>query len=519
MIGEEEMVEEKRTIRLKVFRFNPVVDSEPRYETYETSWLPSLTVSMALDQINRDHRANIAFRKGCREATCGACCITVDGFPELACRGIVKDGDFIDPIQGFEVIKDLVVDRTKSTSDAFRKIKYGREGQPIGFVPAKAEEIEVSRKLTICIDCHGCNSICPPMLYTSEKFIGPMYMLNIVRSMFNPLEDYDRVTQAVDVGLYNCTLCRHCTIVCPKNIDVADGIILARRRAVEKGIISDGVKEVFENITKTDSFSGVSVDERASWAKGLNLPKKGDILLFASCHYTATEETRNILKVATVILQSLGLDVAYLHEEEPCCGAPLYLYGYEKEFGEKARKTKETLDKQGVDEILTLSPICTYAFRELYPKYAKNFDLNVKTFIEVFAEKLKAGDVKLNSVGKKAVVYHDSSHLAKFLGIVDEPRQILGSIPGVKTVEPRYYHGINAISDGYMAADKDVGLEIAKKRLEQLLDTGVNTVVTTGASDLEWLRKAAQSLGRKDVEVIDLIELIGRSIKEVRQNF
>jgi len=331
--------------------------------------------------------------------------------------------------------------------------------------------------------------------------------------MFNPLDEYDRVAQTVESGLYQCTLCGHCTATCPKNINVVEGIILTRQRTAEKGMVPDSVKKVYENIMKTDNLHGTSKDHLAAWAKGLNIPKKGNILLFASCYYTATEEARSVLKVAMGILKNLRYKAGYLGREEPCCGVPLYLYGYIKEFKEKAAETNKTFVKHGVNEIVTLSPMCAYAFKELYPKYVKNFKIKTKTFIEVFVDKLKAGAVRLNGIREKAVVYHDSNYLAKFLGIVEEPRLILRSIPGLKIVEPGYNYGVNAISDGYMGADEDVHLKIAQKRLEQLLGTGVNTVVTADASDLIWLRKAAQSLGRKDVEIIDLIELLGKSIK------
>mgnify|MGYP001108505341 CR=1 FL=1 len=501
--------DEKKSIKLTIFRFNPEVDRGPRYETYETEWLPSINAHIALTHINLQSRANIGFRKGCREATCGTCTISVNGIPALACSVLLGDGDVLEPLKGYPVIRDLVIGRTSQTIDAFKKIKYGREGKPIGFVPAKAEDISISRELTICVDCHGCNSICPPMLETPERFIGPMYLVNLIRSMFNPMEDYDRASQAVDMGLYNCTMCGACTSSCPKNIDITEGLILARQRCVEKNVIPDEVKRIRSNILESDSLYGIDRAERAFWAKELKIPKSGETLFFASCHYTATQEGRNVLAIAVNLLRKVGIDVCYLGDEEYCCGAPLHFYGFQKEFEEKVRKTNNLLKAKEVGEIITPSGTCAYTFKELFPKYTNDFNIRVRTVMEVVLEKIKSGKISLKSIGSKKVVFHDPASLSRLLGMVKEPRECLRGIPNVNLVEPKYYFGVNTMSDGDMSVDKLVSSKIAEVRLQQLLAVNPDVIVTASATDLQRLRKAAQFIGETKVRIVDLIEFIG----------
>jgi len=501
--------DEKKSIKLTIFRFNPGVDREPRYETYETEWLPSINAHIALTNINLHHRANIAFRKGCREATCGTCAISVNGIPALACSVLISDGDVLEPLKGYPVIRDLVIDRTSQTIDAFKKIKYGREGKPIGFVPAKAKDISVSRKLTICIDCHGCNSICPPMLETPERFIGPMYLVNLIRSMFNPMENYDRASQAVDMGLYSCNVCGACTFSCPKYIDISEGFILARQRCVEKNIIPDEVKKIRSNILESNSPYGTDRVERASWAKELKIPKSGERLFFASCYYTATQEGRNILTVAINLLKKVGIDVSYLGDEEDCCGAPLYFYGFRREFEEKVRETNNLLKAKEVREIVTPSATCAYTLKKLYPKYTSDFNIRVRTVIEVILEKIKSGAISLKSMGSKKVVFHDPASLSRLLGMVKEPRECLSNIPEVVIVEAKYYFGVNTMSDGDMSADRLVSSKIAEVRLQQLLAVNPDIIVTSSATDLQRLKKAAQLRGETKVRIVDLIEFVG----------
>ncbi len=504
---------EKKTVTLKVFRFNPETDKESRYETYSAEWVPSLTAHMALTYANRHSRANIAFRRGCREATCGACAISVNGVPELACRVLLHDGDVLEPLQGYPVIRDLVIDITRQTIEKFKKIKYGREGKPIGFISVKPEAMSVSSRLTMCIDCHGCNSVCPPQLETPEMFIGPMYLVNIVRSMFNPLEEYDRVSQAVDMGLYNCTLCRACTISCPKDVDVAESIILAREQAVQADVIPDEVRTIRQNILKTDSVSAVDKKERASWAADLAIPKSGKTLFFASCEYSSTEEGRKVLGLTAELLKKAGVSLSYLYEEEPCCGGPLYFYGFNKEFKSKAVKTGEMLKAKGIEEIITPGALCAYTFKELYSNHMGDFNIRVRTVLEVILEKIRAKEIRPKAVASKKVVFHDPAFLSRFLGVFEEPREILSSIPGVSVLEPKYYFGVNTMGDGHLAVNDEMSSKIAQARLKQLTDCGAETIITASASDSDSLKRAAIAVGNRDIEIVDIVEFLARALE------
>ncbi|MFC1957206.1 2Fe-2S iron-sulfur cluster-binding protein [Chloroflexota bacterium] len=502
-----------KTVKLTVLRFNPETDKEPRYETYETEWVPTLTAHMALTYINKHSRANIAFRRGCKESTCGACAISANGVPALACRMLVRDGDVLEPLKGYPLIRDLVIDRTGLTTKMFRKTRYGREGEPIGFIAAKPEQISVSRGLTICIDCHGCNSICPPLLETPEEFVGPMYLVNIIRSMFNPLEEYDRVTQAVDMGLYNCTMCQACTFSCPKEIGISESIILARQRAVRADVIPAEVRKIRRNILEKGSVSGISNEKRTSWVADSGITKSGKTLFFASCEYSATEEGRRVLTLAMELLKKAGISLSYLYEEEPCCGGPLYFYGFDEDFKQKAVNTHKTLVDKGVEEIITHSALCAYTFKELYPEYIDDFNIRTKTVFEIILEKIKSGEIHLKTSGSQKVVFHDPPFLSRFLGIVEEPREILANIPGVMVVEPRYYWGFNTMGDGNMGVNKRISSKIARARLKQLAASGAGTIVTASVSDLYGLKRAAKTLGNQDIEIVDIIEFVARALE------
>ena len=71
---------------IKLFRFNPDTDREPRYDTFCKQFPYGTTVLEALLNIQETEDDSLAFRYSCRSAVCGSCGMLVNGAPVLACR-------------------------------------------------------------------------------------------------------------------------------------------------------------------------------------------------------------------------------------------------------------------------------------------------------------------------------------------------------------------------------------------------------------------------------------------------
>ena len=59
-------------IKVHVSRFDKEKDEEPYIETYEIEKTPEMKVLEALNLINEQYNANIAFRSSCRAGQCGS---------------------------------------------------------------------------------------------------------------------------------------------------------------------------------------------------------------------------------------------------------------------------------------------------------------------------------------------------------------------------------------------------------------------------------------------------------------
>lgn len=104
---------EKKVIIANVFRFNPQIDENPKYEVYEIQTNQSISVLNLLLYIHQHMDRSLAYRNYfCNLGLCMSCLICLNGKNVRGCTESVDPGDTvtIEPAAGYEVIRDLVVD-------------------------------------------------------------------------------------------------------------------------------------------------------------------------------------------------------------------------------------------------------------------------------------------------------------------------------------------------------------------------------------------------------------------------
>lgn len=97
---------------VKIFRFDPTVDKEPRYESYEVphAYWYGVKVIDTLRYIYETFAPGLSFREPCRQQVCGACVMLVNQKPVLACDTFSEKEMVVEPIPNRQVLKDLVTD-------------------------------------------------------------------------------------------------------------------------------------------------------------------------------------------------------------------------------------------------------------------------------------------------------------------------------------------------------------------------------------------------------------------------
>ena len=105
-------------IQVKVRRYDPATDKEAHYSSYEVLLDEGTSVMGVLKYIYENLDRTLSFYCSCRIGKCTGCWVTVNGKTTLACTRLAGGDMVIEPQRGFEVIKDLVVDRSSKANAA-----------------------------------------------------------------------------------------------------------------------------------------------------------------------------------------------------------------------------------------------------------------------------------------------------------------------------------------------------------------------------------------------------------------
>ncbi|HYE81406.1 MAG TPA: 2Fe-2S iron-sulfur cluster-binding protein [Clostridia bacterium] len=92
-----------------VFRYDPALDQEPRYEKYEVPFEPNESIVGVLDYIRAHYDSTFSFRYSCRTGCCMICTYRLNGKTVVTCRTKMQKDMVIEPVNKDRVMKDLMV--------------------------------------------------------------------------------------------------------------------------------------------------------------------------------------------------------------------------------------------------------------------------------------------------------------------------------------------------------------------------------------------------------------------------
>ena len=331
-----------------------------------------------------------------------------------------------------------------------------------------------------------------------------------------------------------------------------------------KGLVPPGLAFLADNITSKQNVLGAARGQSARWAQGLNLPKKAETIFFAGCGYQYSSELETLMSLirrldksaigaelplrfanfqkklggdlaaiyrkvwtkggntdvqplrdAVKVLGGFGIEFGYLADDEPCCGAPLYYAGWHQKFAENAQQAYQKLKALGVKRIISIVPSCTYALRNLFPLYVDGYDLEVRHFSEAVLDGISSRQIGFPRQVK--VTYHDPCQLARYLGLIEEPRQILRAIKGIELVEPDWTKGEWATccggGGGFEAVFPELSQVLAVNRVKELVETGAEIIVTQCPGCVMQLKDGLRELKTDGIAVLDLAQVLAMAME------
>lgn len=321
--------------------------------------------------------------------------------------------------------------------------------------------------------------------------------------------------------LWACVTCVACETECPVFISYVDKIVELRRNLVmEKSEFPAELQNAFQGIERNANPWSFPPDQRAAWTEGLDVPRmaekqQADVLLWVGCSASFDERAKKIARATACLLKAAGVDFAILGEEEMCTGDPARRAGNEFLFQMMAQTNIETLNKYKFNQIVTVCPHCYNTLGNEYADFGGKYA--VVHHSQFLSQLVRQGKLKPRNSVNSRVVYHDSCYLGRYNEIYEEPRDALRAIPGLTLVEPAKTRdrGMCCGAGGaQMFKEEEHGQErINQRRVQQLLDSGAQTVASACPFCQRMLIDGLADKQREDVPEFDIAELLWKSVE------
>lgn len=202
----------------------------------------------------------------------------------------------------------------------------------------------------------------------------------------------------------------------------------------------------------------------------------------------------------TEVLERAGCQVGF-PERQTCCGQPAFNTGFREEAKTVARYFLSVFEN--ADFIVVPSGSCTtmitHHFEELFEKedealaQVERMRPRVWEFSQFLLEVLRLEDVGARL--EKVVTYHDSCHALRDLGIAEGPRRLLSRVRGLELREMDVATECCGFGGTFSVKFAELSGHMARTKVESILRTGAEAVVSIDSSCLMQLRGALSRAG------------------------
>ncbi|MHA1568320.1 MAG: (Fe-S)-binding protein [Alphaproteobacteria bacterium] len=362
------------------------------------------------------------------------------------------------------------------------------------------------KEIEYCTYCPKlCRFACPVGNATGNETLTPWGRQTLLHLVGEGALDWNR---EVALNVYRCTTCMLCREYCDHELEIPPVMLAARQKAVRDKIQPQEVAEFKSFFSEHHNPMG---DDLAARLRSL-LPKslfnpEAQVIYYPGCvmMYNYPQTIKNTFR----LFEAMGVNYVGCYDAEvPCCGVPLRDHGYEDAFRENAEKLGKSLSK--AKAIITGCPSCAWTLKNELPNVGVQLTDRIYHVAEFLAPLVTEGKLPIRRPYTKQLIYHDPCYLGRYLGIYDQPRNLLNEV----CREPLDEFSWNRTQSyccggggGIPVTNPVMAREIAAFRLREVHEGEKKSLVTACPSCMRAFEKAENS-----VEVLDLVDVLVRCI-------
>ena len=400
-----------------------------------------------------------------------------------------------------------------------------------------------------CNRCGFCQVGCPIFRATGHEAGVARGRVALLRALIEKRIEWDR---QLEEPLFACLLCGACTSNCFGAVQTADLLLDARREYVDRLGGNSLYRLLFDHLlpyprrlrlaARAAAFGKKTRLSKVARALGLlrifgrDFPRAEEIIeRFADRAFRESIDRRvfegegglrigyfvgcgsdivcpEAAKATLAVLRRSGSTVEVL--ENCCCGLPPLTYGDRPAAEKLAEKNLQLLAARELDLIVTDCSSCA-AFLKKYPTlFAENDPRRagavaaaelVRDLPELIAA---AGEPSQPAEADKLIAtYHDPCHASRGQGLVEQPREILRSLPDVEYRELPEADWCCGGAGSYALGHYDLSRKVLDRKMDNLERTGASLLVTSCPACIIHLSYGIRKRGLP-VRVCHLSELI-----------
>ena len=395
-----------------------------------------------------------------------------------------------------------------------------------------------------CIHCGLCLEACPTYKITQLETESPRGRLHLMGAIADRRIDLSR-SDATVLHLDRCLACRACEAVCPSGVPYGRLIEETRAAVAQARGISPLGQLLLWSVSRPWVLGAMnavlSISERTglrrlarrflsprlrrldALAPPVGRPQyrpvqvespRSSVALLLGCVMRASYG--DVHTATARVLAHFGVEVVET-PDQACCGALHAHAGNKEEAIRLAKRNVAAFER--ADVILVNAAGCgahlkTYAhLLEDRPNWAARATAlasrvrDVSEFLETIA-----GDETFGELAMR-VTYQDPCHLAHAQGIRAEPRALLSRVRGLELVEMANADVCCGSAGFYNLAQPDYADRLLEPKIDAILATRPDAVVTGNPGCMLQLAAGLRSRGREGIPVLHLVEVLDRALE------
>ncbi len=384
-------------------------------------------------------------------------------------------------------------------------------------------------ELDACTQCGECLKHCPVQDVTGNPSVSPPEKIRMFREfiratdglkamLFGPGEVSRKLLEDFVKAVYECTTCGACGQVCPVGIFTQRLWPMLRKEMVKRGLGPIGAQINMPGaIARTGNpYEKPPGDRFRPWLPaGVKIAESAEIAYYAGC--TGAYEAQPMVRGDVIVLDAVGEPFTMLSpEEEVCCGFPLFITGQHDMLEDLTKRLVEAYKAKRVKMLLCSCPCCVNIMSRDWPVlYGRELPFKIRHITQYVSDAVKQGKLRFRKELHESVIYHDPCYLSRGVGVIEEPREVLRNIPGLKLLEFER-HGLNSRCCGAGGAARKVYQEnaIAMGRLtiDEAVAKKADRLILSCPACYAKVNEAMQGY-EKQIKITDIMELVGSMIE------